>query len=170
MQKILPVAVATIAMVVIALVAVWTQEGLLVPSLGSAVFIQAFSPTQPSATPYSIGVGQVLGVVGAFVGVYISMSAWAPEFTAGHALVYGRVLAVLIAVLLTAGLQLALKATSPAGGATALVVALGIETPNWAGAGRILVGILLVTVIGEVGRQLILRQQERSAVSANARS
>ena len=169
MQKVLPVAVATVAMVVIALVAVWTQEGLLVPSLGSAVFVQVFSPRQPSATPYSIGVGQFLGVVGAFVGVHLAMSAGAPQFTVGHALVYGRVLAVLIAILLTAGLQLALKATSPAGAATALVVALGLETPNWAGAGRILVGILLATAMGEIGRQLILRQQDRRAAPADAR-
>lgn len=168
MQKVLPVAVATIAMIVIAFIAVWTQESLLVPSLGSAVFTQVFSPKQPSATPYSIGVGQVLGLVSAFAAVYIAASAWGPEFTTGHPLTYGRVLAVLIAVLLTAGLQLAFKATSPAGGATALLLALGTETPNWAGAGRVLVGIFLVTVIGELGRQLILRQQEKNTVPASA--
>lgn len=170
MQKVLPIAVVTIVMVVIALIAVWTQEPLLVPSLGSAVFTQAFSPKQPSATPYSVGVGQILGLAGALAGVYIAMSAWLPEFTIGHPLLYGRVLAVLIAILLTAGLQLLFKATSPAGGSTALVLALGLETPNWAGVGRILVGIILATLIGEIGRQLILRQQDRSTVSMSARS
>ncbi|MDT7951505.1 MAG: HPP family protein [Acetobacteraceae bacterium] len=159
-RKILPSVVATVSMVAIALLAVWMQQGLLVPSLGSAVFTQVFSPEEPAATPYRVGVGQVIGVAAGFGGVYAAGSAWLPEFTAGHPLVYGRVLAVLIAIPVCTVLQMAFKATSPAAGATALVVALGIETPSWAGCARMLVAIVIATALGEAGRLLILREKK----------
>lgn len=163
MQKVVSVLSICVVMVVIGLVAVWTQEPFLVPSLASAAFTQILSPTQPNASPYSVGVGQVIGAIGGFIGVYVAASAAQPLFMSGHPLVYARVLAVFIAILVAVSLQLAAKATSPAGGATALVLSLGLETPTWAGAGRLLVGIVLVTILGEIGRRLVLAQQAKTS-------
>lgn len=91
------------------------------------------------------------------LGVFVT-GAWAmPQFMGDHALALHRVLAVVIAVLVAGTVQIAAKAKSPAGGATALVVALGVETANWAGAGRLVLGIALVTVLGEAARQVLIR-------------
>ena len=49
------------------------------------------------------------------------------------------------------------KALNPAGAATVLVVVLGAETATWAGAGRLIFGIFMVTLLGEVARWLMLK-------------
>ena len=125
---------------VVALVAVCSREPILVPSLGSAVFTQIFSAREPSATSYSVGIGQVAGVVGGLFGVTIAFAASAPPFMGDHLLVHARAVAVVVAAIVTAALMILLGAASPAGGATALVLALGAETPDVAGAVRMLVG------------------------------
>ena len=159
MTKLLQPVAAAIMLGVVALVAVWTGEPILVPSLGSAIFTEIYTASEPSASFYSIGVGQLAGLVGGFVGVTVALAASAPSFMGHHPLVYARVLAVLAAVVVAGALQMLLKAVSPAGGATALVVALGTETADWHGAGRMLVGIALATSLGEVARRLVLRSE-----------
>ena len=66
---------------------------------------------------------------------------------------------MVIAALLTALGQLSLKAGSPAGGATAVIMATGAETADLAGTARLVVGIALVTGLGEIARQLLLRRR-----------
>ncbi len=156
-----PVAAATV-LGVIALLAVSLREPILVPSLGSALFTQIYDSSEPSATPYRIGVGQVAGLAGGFAGVFLAFAASAPRFTVGHPLVDARVLAVVIAIAVASVLQIALRAVSPAGGATALVGALGAETANWAGGLRMLVGIAVVTGLGEIGRRMVLRSERKT--------
>lgn len=60
-------------------------------------------------------------------------------------------------MIVTSVLQRILRATSAAGGATALIVALGAETATADGAARLAAGILLVTLLGEAARWLVLR-------------
>ena len=150
-----PVLIAAV-MVVIAALSVWLGECWLVPSLGSAVFTQTLTPHQPGARPYGVGVGQLVGAAAGMVGVFVAGAGDVPAFMGEH-VAWARVLAVGVAVLLGAGVQAALDAKSPAGGATALVVALGAETASWSGAGRLVVGIALVTFLGEMVRQVMLR-------------
>ena len=148
---------ATLVLTAIALVAMWTGQPLLAPSLASAAFAQILTPETSSARPWGNTAGQLLGLVGGFAGVFASGGFAAPMFTGGHPLVLTRVVAVLVAVAVASALQVALRATSPAGGATAVVVAIGLETANLAGAERMIAGIVLVTVLGEAGRALVLR-------------
>ena len=159
MSKLLQPVLAAIVMGVVALVAVWSREPILVPSLGSAVFTQIFSAREPSATFYSVGIGQVAGVVGGLFGVTIAFAASAPPFMGDHPLVYARVVAVVVAAIVTAALMILLGAVSPAGGATALVLALGAETPDVAGVVRMLVGIAVATGLGEAARLAVLRTE-----------
>ncbi len=84
-----------------------------------------------------------------------------PQFMGDHTLVGARVLAVLIAAFLAALAQLLTCATTPAGGATAMVVAIGAETADTIGAIHLIVGILLVTAFGEAARQFLLRLQAK---------
>jgi hypothetical protein len=163
-KMITPIVIALV-LGVIAVLSIWTQQPWLAPSIGSAVFAQVLNPDQPSAKPYSIGVGQLLGGVAGFAGVFIAAAATTPQFMGGHELVAARAIAVAVAVLLAAALQLLAKATNPAGGATAVVIAIGAETATLAGAFHLAVGILLVTALGEAARQAVLR-----ARAADARS
>lgn len=155
-SKFLPPVLIAVVIIFIAVLSMWLGEAWLVPSLGSAVFTQALSPEQESALPYSIGIGQLVGAAAGMIGVFVAGAGNVPAFMGDH-LVWARVLAAGIAVLLGAVVQILLNAKTPAGGATALVVALGAETASWAGAGRLVVGITLVTVLGEAVRQVMLR-------------
>jgi uncharacterized membrane protein YeaQ/YmgE (transglycosylase-associated protein family) len=161
MHKVFPPVATALILGLVGLIAWWAQAPLLAPSLGSAVFTQLLSPKEKGARPYSIAVGQVLGLVGGFGGVWIVQAYGVPEFIHGHALVSARVAAVVVAALITAGLHSACRASSPAGGATALVVAMGIESANGSGAWRMVVGILLVTALGELAR-MAMPQSEKT--------
>jgi hypothetical protein len=141
----------------IGVLAWWSGAPLLAPSLGSAVFTQLLSPRNKGAQPYSVAIGQLLGLVGGFAGAWIVGAVGMPVFTHGHPLVGARVAAVVLAALITAALHSLSGAESPAGGATAMVVAMGIESANGVGAWRMVVGILLVTGLGEVARRALLR-------------
>ena len=158
-SKIAAPVLAAVTVGVIAVISVWMQEPWLAPSLGSAVLAQTLSPDQPSAKPYSIAVGQLLGAAAGFAGVFIAGATTVPAFMGDHDLTWARAGAVALALLLVAALQLACKATTPPGGATAVVVAIGAEAANWSGVLHLAIGILLVTALGEGARQLILRMR-----------
>ncbi len=142
---------------IIGAVGFWAQQPWLVPSLGSAVFSQVTSPEHPSASPYSIGLGQLIGIAAAFAGIYILGAEHAPALMTGHPVVWTRVGAAALAILIALALQIGSKAMSPAGGATALVLAVGAEVPTAGGALRMVIGILLVILFGEAARRLALR-------------
>lgn len=142
---------------VIAGASVLFGEAWLAPSLGSAAFSQMLHSEQPSSKPYSIAVGQILGALAGFAGVAIAGLVHVGPFMGDHGLYAGRILAVVIAVVLVSGAQIVTGAKTPAGGATALIVALGLETTTWMGALRLLVGIVAVTALGEAARRTILR-------------
>ena len=152
------VALVTGVLVVIAAISVLLQQPLLAPSLASAVFVQVMSPTEASARPWNTAVGQIVGVFAGLLAVHLAFATTTPTFMGDHSLAWLRVLAVAIAVMLTVAGEIALGAISPAGGATAVVFAIGAETANLAGVGRMLAAILLVTVLGELARRIILRR------------
>ena len=155
-SKLLPPVLIAAVMVAIAALGVGLGEAFLVPSLGSAVFAQALGPEQPTSHPYTLGVGQLVGAASGMAGVFVAGAGGAPAFMGDH-LAWARVAAVGVAVLLGAGGQMLLRARTPVGGATALVVALGAESASWGGAGRMAVGIALVMVLGEGVRRAVLR-------------
>jgi hypothetical protein len=143
--------------------AVWAQEPFLAPSLGSSVFSQLLHPQEKSAKPYAIVAGQILGAAAGFAGVFVAGAAIAPPFIGSHPLTSVRVGAIVVAGLLAATGQVATGALTPAGGATALVVALGAEADDWNGIIRLAVGLVIVTALGEVARQFLLRLHQVTA-------
>ena len=155
-SRLLPPVLITAVVTAIAALSVGLDEAWLAPSLASAAYAQALSPQQPDAQPYSILVGQLLGAAAGMAGVFLAAAGEAPAFLGGH-LAWSRVAAVAIAVLLGSAAQMLAGAKTPSGGATALVVAMGMETASWGGAGRLAVGIALVTALGEGVRRAMLR-------------
>ena len=136
---------------------IYVQQPMLVPSLGSAIFLQTMTPEEPAARAWNTGMGQFIGAAAGFAAVFLLSAAWTPHFMGDNPLTMPRVAAAIAAVIVTCLLQRVLRATSAAGGATALIVALGAETATVDGAARLAAGILLVTLLGEAARWLVLK-------------
>ncbi len=166
---VIPPIAAAIVLCAIGALGIGAHDAWLVPSLGSAIFVQVMTPKEPSASLWSTLLGQLVALPAGFVAVFVSGANAAPAFLSGHALQPDRLLAVSIAVILTILAQRALKATCPAGGAVALLLALGTTPPTAHGALLLGVGIVLVTIFGEPIRMLILRQ-DKAAAKAEAKA
>ena len=170
MKIVLSASLLVIVIGLLALGSIWAQQAWLAPSIGAAAFAQIMSPKETSSQPYSIFLGQIIGAIAGFIGVFASRSIDVGALMGSHDLMMPRVVAVAIAVLITALGQLLTKAKTPSGGATALVVAIGAEVATYAGAFRLLVGIILVTALGEAARRLLLsamgRFEAKPAVAA----
>ncbi len=144
---------------VIGAVSLWVGQPLLIPSLGSAIFLQLMTPEEPSARTWNTAVGQLAGAGCGFGAVALLGVAGKSHFMVGSALLAARVGAAVLAVFGTAIIQYLLDAVSAAGGATALIVAVGAETTSPDGAVRLVAGIVLVTALGEPIRRWIVRRR-----------
>ena len=164
MKLVLPPVLLVAVIGLIALCSVWAQQAWLAPSIAAAAFTQLFTPTQSGAKPYTIVVGQVVGAVAGFAGVWAVHAMNVGKLMGEHDITYDRVAAVAIAVAITSVAQMALEARSPPGGTTAVVVAVGVETANLPGAIRLAVGIVLVAVLGEIGRRVLLHVLPQDAL------
>jgi hypothetical protein len=170
-RLVIPPAAAAIVLCAIGAIALAAHDAYLVPSLGSAIFVQVMTP-KPSASLWSTLIGQLVALPAGFIAVYSCGAEATAAFLSGHPLAADRLLAVAIAVVLTIAAQRALKATSPAGGAVALLFALDTTPPTGhaalllccSAALLLCVGIVLVTILGEPCRMLILRQDKAASV------
>jgi hypothetical protein len=114
-------------------------------------------PQMPSARPYNVIVGHLLGVGAGFLSLYLSNAWAAPNVLATGVVSPQRLWATAISAALTTFACLALKAGQPAALATTLLVSLGaMQTRRDAIA--IIVGVLLVTAMGEPVRRLRLKR------------
>ncbi len=154
---VLPTVASAIILAAIGALGLAAQDAWLVPSLGSAIFVQVMTPKEPSAHWWNSFAGQLIAIPAGFLGVYVTRAEAAPAFLSGHPLEPIRLAAVAIAIAATVLAQRGLKATCPAGGAVALLIALGTVPPDLHGAALLAIGILLVTILGEPARLLILR-------------
>ncbi len=155
-QGLVSVLAALVVTASIGALGVWAGQAWLVPSVGAAALVQVLTPDQPSAKPWNVLLGQLLGGVAGFIAVYVAGAITAAPFTSGQPLSWSRVGAAATAMLLTAAGQRALKAANPAGGAITLLVALGAVPPTVSGAALLLIGVLLVTALGEAARYVLL--------------
>jgi hypothetical protein len=144
---------AALVLGVVGTLSIAVGEPLLVPSLGAAILLQVHLPDLPSARAWNTTVGQLCGAACGFA----ALAALDASFSGLHSLTVGRVAATMAAVAGTLLSQALLGAINPAGGATALIVALGSEAATWVGVARLTAAVLLVTALGEGARRLSLR-------------
>jgi hypothetical protein len=157
MKRLVAIILSGAILMIIGAISVWAQQPCLVPSLASATIVQTLTPQEPSARAWNTAVGQLAGLIGGFAGIFLTAANLTPSFMDHHDLTFARVGAAGVAVIITAGIQVLLKAISPAGAATALVLAVGAESASLTGAARLIVGIILVTLLGEAARLGLLR-------------
>lgn len=130
----------------------------LFPSLGPTAFLQAATPQHESARPYNVLVGHVTGAVAAIVAVLLLHAGAEPTVFSEHKLFLGRVLASALAVALTLLLHVLLRANHPPAAATTLLIALGGFKITAKDMTALLIGILIITLAGELMRRARLAQ------------
>ena len=134
-----------------------TNQPLIFASLGPTAYELVEQPQMPSARPYNVIVGHLLGMGAGFLALYM-FNAWtAPNVLATGVVSPHRLWATALSAALTTLACLALKAGQPAALATTLLISLGaMQTRRDAIA--IIVGVLLVTAMGEPVRRLRLKR------------
>lgn len=133
-----------ISMGLLAVVALWTQEAFIFPSLGATAFILFYMPMAAPASPRNTLLGHTIG---AFVG-WLSLAAFglletSSAITSG--VDWPRVGAAALSLGGTSCLMVLLRATHPPAGATALIVSLGLM-PRLAQMPVLLMAVVLLLV------------------------
>ena len=146
----------TLVVGAVALFGYWAQAPWLVPSVGASAFIQLLLPEEPAGQAYDTGVGQLVGLVAGSVSVLVTGAAAAPVMSETHEIALVRVGAVALAIVLTAAVQIPLKALSAAGAAVAVLIAAGVASTTWPSFAVVAASIGLVTVLGEIARKILL--------------
>ena len=139
---------------VVGAMGLWADLPWLFPSLAPTIYLQVHKPEQQSSRPYHVIMGHAAGVAAGVIGVLLTGAGDAPPVTAADQLSWSRVWASAIGMGLTLGLEVPLKASHPAGTATALLIALGAFKVAPKDLGIIAAGVIIVAVLGEGLRRL----------------
>lgn len=143
--------------VVVALLSFWMQQPLIFASLGPTAYEMAAMPRLPSARPYNILVGHLIGVLCGFFALWVTHARYAPQLAPGHPVTWPRIAAVALAATLTALLVIVAHASQPAALATSLLVALGAMQTARAGV-DIMIAVFIVWLAGEPVRRARLHR------------
>lgn len=121
---------AGLGLAVFGLLAWWTGQPLLFPSIGPSLMLVLDSPSQPSAQTPNILVGHFVGLfVGVFALAVTGLQGAPPVTEAGTS--GARVLAAALAVSLTTAILHVLDRSHAPAGATTLIVSLGLlDSPS----------------------------------------
>jgi len=116
---------AAASVAVIGLLAWWSKQPLLFPSVGPTLMLVLDSRSLPSARPLNILVGHYVGLLAGLVAIAATGLLGAPPVTQAGT-TGPRVLAAALALALTASALRLLGTSHPPAGATTLIVALGV--------------------------------------------
>ncbi len=144
-----------ISILTVGLLSVLTAQPWLIPSLGPTAYIQAENPEHPTTRFYNTVVGHFVGLASGFFSVILFNALNEPAVLTDKRLVLPRLLAAVLAMILTVGIAPVLRASHPPAAATTLLVALGsLKTPQ--DALNVMIGVLIVAAVGEVLRRVRL--------------
>jgi hypothetical protein len=143
-----------IALGVPGLIALLTHHLTLFASLAPTSVMIAQQPLLASTRPYNAIVGHMLGLGCGFFAVWVLGIASQPSVFAVHMVSGPRLAAALLAIALATSLEIVLKAQHPPAASTTLLAALGSFRLDWTYAWEVLVGVLAVTMTGELLQRL----------------
>lgn len=143
-----------VALGVPSLIALLTHHLILFASLGPTSVMIAQQPLLASTRPYNSIVGHMIGLGAGFFAVWVLGIAAQPSVFVVHMVSGPRVCAVLLAIAIATGLEILLKAQHPPGAATTLLAALGSFRLDWTYTWEVLVGVVAVTITGELLQML----------------
>jgi HPP family len=144
------------------------HQPLIFASLGPTAYELVEQPQIRSAKAYNVIVGHLVGLGAGFLALYV-LKAWtAPNVLSSGDVSSKRLGAAILAASLTTLITLILHASQPAALATTLLVSLGsMQTKRDAAA--IIVGVLVITLLGEPIRRFRLRHTELRPVLGSIR-
>ena len=148
-------------LILVMAVVTWVAHNpFIFASLGPTAYELVETPERPTARPYNILVGHLIGVLAGFVALYATGATHAaPWSQAGMPL--PRVWAAALAATLTVAVTLIARATQPAAIATSLLVSLG-TMQAWKDGVLIMGAVLLMTILGEPIRRWRLAKRNKS--------
>lgn len=133
-----------ISIALMSIIAYFTHSPFIFPSLGPTAFLFFYKPRAVSATPRNAIIGHSIGAAAGYVSLLITGLT-----QTGTALQIGvtgpRIIAVTLAMSLTVGLMVLLRAPHPPGAATTLIVALGLFRQFWQ-LPLLIVAVVLLTL------------------------
>lgn len=135
-------------------IALLTHHLILFASLGPTSVMAVQQPLLSSTKPYNAIVGHMVGLGSGFLAVWLLGIAAEPSVFVAHAVGGPRVGAALLAIAVAMSLETALKAQHPPAAATTLLAALGSFRLDWTDTWEVLVGVVAVTLAGELLRIL----------------
>jgi len=131
---------------VVGLVGYLTHKPLVFTSLGPTAYELIETPRRPSARPYNVIVGHLIGVACGFAALALTHAWHSPSISSGTVTMQ-RLGAAVLAAALTVLLTLLVKATQPAALSTTLLVSLG-TLQGRADALYIMAAVVLMTITG----------------------
>ena len=147
------------ALILIAGLAAWiAHQPLFFASLGPTAFELVETPERPSARPYNIIVGHLIGVLCGFAALALT-HAWSTPAVSTSSISLQRVWAAAIAALLTVFFALLARAQQPAALSTTLLIATG-SMQRLEDGPVIMAAILLITIVGEPLRRWRMRMEK----------
>ncbi|MGH8202554.1 MAG: HPP family protein [Steroidobacteraceae bacterium] len=136
------------------LIALLTHHPILFASLGPTSVMIAQQPLLASTKPYNAIAGHMIGLGAGFFAVWALGIAGDPSVFVTHVVNGPRVCAGLLAIAVATGVEILLKAQHPPGAATTLLAALGSFRIDWTDTWEVFVGVVAVTVTGELLQRL----------------
>lgn len=133
---------------------------LLFTSLGPTAYEQIEKPAEKSATPYNIIVGHMVGLICGFASLGLFHAFHDPVTSSAGHLTPDRVLASVLACVVTAFINLVLSASQPAAFSTVLLVTLG-SYESGRDALTIAIAVVLLAILGEPLRRKSLHVRKR---------
>lgn len=143
-----------VALGVPGLIAFLSHHLILFASLGPTSVMIAQQPLLASTKPYNTIVGHMIGLGAGFFAVWVLGIASQPSVFVLHMVSGPRVGAALLAIAVATGLEILLEAQHPPGAATTLLAALGSFRLDWTYTWEVLVGVVAVTITGELLQML----------------
>ena len=157
LQRVPPSLYGGAVMAVIGTLAWLCATPWLFPSLGPTIAIQSEAPGHPSASPWNVVVGHLIGASVGFAAVRLTGVIHAPPVNVSHALTLARVAAAALAVFVSMGLQTLARARHAPAQATTLLVVVGALDADLRGAFVLTAGVVQVAILGEAVRRVRLR-------------
>jgi hypothetical protein len=139
-------------------IAVFAGRPWLLPSLGPTAVLVGEMPAHPASRPWNTIVGHLGGLLAGFVGLLLTGAMNDPVVLVDHVITLPRVLASVIAILLTVLVGGLLRASHPPAAATTLLVTLG-SLRTLEDALNLAVGVVVVAIVGAVLRDVRVHRE-----------
>jgi CBS domain-containing membrane protein len=117
----------TLTIALLTVVAMLTKTPFVFPSVGASAFLFFFTPLSPFASPRNTVYGHAIGILCGWSALWLTGLAHAPA-AAQMGVTGPRIAAAALSLSVSGAIMILLQVAHPPGGATAMIIALGLVT------------------------------------------